>query len=154
MHHEVVPHYMRTKLDLDLEAKQKELEDHVACKGAELSGEVKKFNEMLSSGIDRVTEMREELEEQKTRTGEKEQLSATCIISYCRNFDDYYSHLLFLNLMICPITIPCHTILCANFLLILLLQKPPMAIQQRRESLWPPTFTALVSLLSQTSGEL
>lgn len=68
VHHEVVPHYMRTKLDLDLEAKQKELEDHVACKGAELSGEVKKFNEMLSSGIDRVTEMREELEEQKTRT--------------------------------------------------------------------------------------
>lgn len=80
VHHEVVPHYMRTKLDLDLEAKQKELEDHVASKGAELSGEVKKFNEMLSSGIDRVTEMREELEEQKTRTGEKEQLSITCII--------------------------------------------------------------------------
>ena len=71
VHHEVVPHYMRTKLDLDLEAKQKEVTEQVASKGAELSGEIKKFNEMLSSGIDRVTEMREELEEQKTRTGEK-----------------------------------------------------------------------------------
>ena len=69
VHHEVVPNYMRTKLDLDLEAKQKELSEQVASKGAEFSSEVKKFNEMLSSGIDRVTEVREELEEQKSKTG-------------------------------------------------------------------------------------
>lgn len=61
---------MRTKLDLDLEAKQKELAEQVANKGAEFSSEVKKFNEMLSSGIERVTEVREELEEQKSKTGE------------------------------------------------------------------------------------
>lgn len=60
---------MRTKLDLDLEAKQKELSEQVASKGAEFSSEVKKFNEMLSSGIERVTEVREELEEQKSKTG-------------------------------------------------------------------------------------
>ena len=65
-----MPNYLRTKLDLDLEAKQKELAEQVANKGAEFSSEVKKFNEMLSSGIERVTEVREELEEQKSKTGE------------------------------------------------------------------------------------
>ena len=60
---------MRTKLDLDLEAKQKELSEQVASKGAEFGSEVKKFNEMLSSGIERVTEVREELDEQKSKTG-------------------------------------------------------------------------------------
>ena len=60
---------MRTKLDLDLESRQQELAEQVASKGEELSAEVKKFNDMLTNGIERVTEVREELEEQKTKTG-------------------------------------------------------------------------------------
>ena len=69
VHHEVVPNYMRTKLDLDLEAKQKELAERVTEKGAEISAEIKKFNEMLSSSLERVTEVREELDDQKSKTG-------------------------------------------------------------------------------------
>lgn len=69
VHHEAVPNYMRTKLDLDLEAKQKELTEEAASKGPEISSEIKKFNEMLSSGIERVTELKEEIDEQKSRTG-------------------------------------------------------------------------------------
>ena len=60
---------MRTKLDLDLEAKQKELVEQVSEKGAEISAEIKKFNEMLSSSLERVTEVREELDDQKSKTG-------------------------------------------------------------------------------------
>ena len=60
---------MRTKLDLDLEAKQKELAEQVCEKGAEISAEIKKFNEMLSSSLERVTEVREELDDQKSKTG-------------------------------------------------------------------------------------
>lgn len=60
---------MRTKLDLDLEAKQKELAEEIGSKGAEFSSEVKKFNDMLGNAIERVSEVREELEEQKSKTG-------------------------------------------------------------------------------------
>ena len=76
VHHEVVPNYMRTKLDLDLEAKQKELAERVTDKGAEVSAEIKKFNEMLSSSLERVTEVREELDDQKSKTG-------TCVRAQC-----------------------------------------------------------------------
>jgi hypothetical protein len=69
VHHEVVPNYMRTKLDLDLEAKQKELADQITEKGAEIGAEIKKFNDMLSSSLERVTEVREELDDQKSKTG-------------------------------------------------------------------------------------
>lgn len=62
---------MRTKLDLDLEAKQKELAEQVADKGAEISAEIKKFNDMLSNSLERVTEVREELDDQKSKTGMK-----------------------------------------------------------------------------------
>ena len=60
---------MRTKLDLDLEGKQKELMEQVTDKGAEVSSEIKKFNDMLSSSLERVTEVREELDDQKSKTG-------------------------------------------------------------------------------------
>ena len=60
---------MRTKLDLDLEAKQKELAEQVTKKGAEVSTEIKKFNEMLTNSLDRVTEVRDELDDQKSKTG-------------------------------------------------------------------------------------
>ena len=73
VHHEVVPNYMRTKLDLDLEAKQKELAEQVTNKGTEISAEIKKFNEMLSSSLERVTEIREEVDDQKSKTGMKSQ---------------------------------------------------------------------------------
>ena len=66
---------MRTKLDLDLEAKQKELAEQISEKGAEISAEIKKFNEMLSSSLERVTEVREELDDQKSKTG--------TVLDYC-----------------------------------------------------------------------
>ena len=72
---------MRTKLDLDLEAKQKELAEQIADKGAEISAEIKKFNEMLSSSLERVTEMREELDDQKSKTGRMVHVDTWCLAS-------------------------------------------------------------------------
>ena len=86
VHHEVVPNYMRTKLDLDLEAKQKELAEQVTDKGTEISAEIKKFNEMLSSSLERVTEVREEVDDQKSKAGMKSQTvmaQVGCVNCHC-----------------------------------------------------------------------
>jgi len=67
MHHEVVPQYLRTKLDLDLEARQRELVEEVRRKGDSLKEEIRQFNEMVSTALDRVGEAKEELEEQRAK---------------------------------------------------------------------------------------
>lgn len=64
-----VPHYLRTKLDLDLEARQQELEEEVKGKGDSLKEDIKNFNKMIVSALDRVNEAREELEEQRAKAG-------------------------------------------------------------------------------------
>ena len=69
-HTHTVPHYLRTKLDLDLEAKQKEAKDESIRKSSTLKEEIRRFNNMLSGSLDRVNELQGELEEQRTRAGE------------------------------------------------------------------------------------
>ena len=64
-----VPHYLRTKLDLDLEARQQELEEKVKGRGEGLKVDIKNFNKMIESALDRVNEAREELEEQRAKAG-------------------------------------------------------------------------------------
>ena len=64
-----VPHYLRTKLDLDLEARQQELEEEVKGKGDSLKEDIKNFNKMIESALDRVNEAREELDEQRAKAG-------------------------------------------------------------------------------------
>lgn len=64
-----VPQYLRTKLDLDLEARQRELVEEVRRKGDSLKEEIRQFNEMVSTALDRVGEAKEELEEQRAKAG-------------------------------------------------------------------------------------
>ena len=64
-----VPHYLRTKLDLDLEARQQELEEKVKERGEGLKEDIKNFNKMIENTLDRVNEAREELEEQRAKAG-------------------------------------------------------------------------------------
>lgn len=64
-----VPQYLRTKLDLDLEARQRELVEEVRRKGDGLKEEIRQFNEMVSTALDRVGEAKEELEEQRAKAG-------------------------------------------------------------------------------------
>ena len=68
-HTHTVPHYLRTKLDLDLEARQQELEEQVKGRGEGLKEDIKTFNKMIESTLDRVNEAREELEEQRAKAG-------------------------------------------------------------------------------------
>ena len=64
-----VPHYLRTKLDLDLEARQQELEEKVKERGEGMKEDIKNFNKMIENTLDRVNEAREELEEQRAKAG-------------------------------------------------------------------------------------
>ena len=68
-HTHTVPHYLRTTLDLDLEARQQELEEQVKGRGEGLKEDIKTFNKMIESTLDRVNEAREELEEQRAKAG-------------------------------------------------------------------------------------
>ncbi len=63
-----VPNYLRTKLGLDLEAKQKDRWNAAASKQASESTmeEIKKFNAMLTSALEHVKEE----EDRKTKSGQ------------------------------------------------------------------------------------
>ena len=62
-----VPHYLRTKLDLDLEARERDLHEEAGQKEADIKEDISLFNNMLSSALDRVNEARNELEEQRNK---------------------------------------------------------------------------------------
>lgn len=68
-----VPHYLRTKLDLDLEAKQREQCDEAATReSAALTKEIGRFNEILTAALERVKEAKDEQEDQKPKSGKEE----------------------------------------------------------------------------------
>ena len=64
-----MPNYLRTKLSLDLERKQKERWEEADKEGVATAEKIKSFNQMLSNALDRVNELKEEVEERRTRTG-------------------------------------------------------------------------------------
>ncbi len=64
-----VPNYLRTKLSLDLERKQRERWEESEKEGVATTEKIKRFNQMLTSALDRVNELKEEVEERRTRTG-------------------------------------------------------------------------------------
>ena len=64
-----VPNYLRTKLSLDLERKQRERWEEAEKEGVATAEKIKSFNQTLSSALDRVNELKEEVEERRTRTG-------------------------------------------------------------------------------------
>ena len=64
-----VPNYLRTKLDLDLEAKQKELLKEAKEKDVSLKGEITVFNNIITSCQKIVADAKEDMEDQKSRTG-------------------------------------------------------------------------------------
>ena len=69
-HTHTVPNYLRTKLDLELEARQKRLVEEAREKEAGLKEEIATYNSIISSCQKIVAEAREEVEEQKSRSGE------------------------------------------------------------------------------------
>eukprot|EP00731_Ephydatia_muelleri_P018049 Em0011g89a len=70
LHHEIVPHYLRTKLDLDLEAKLREqADDGNARESAAMTKEISRFNEILIAALERVKEAKDEQEDQKPKSG-------------------------------------------------------------------------------------
>jgi hypothetical protein len=69
LHHEIVPNYLRTKLDLDLEAKQRELLEEARGKEAGLKEEISAYNTIISSCQKIVSEARDEMEVQKSKAG-------------------------------------------------------------------------------------
>lgn len=67
-----VPHYLRTKLDLDLEAKLREqAEDANARESAAMTKEISRFNEILTAALERVKEAKDEQEDQKPKSGKR-----------------------------------------------------------------------------------
>lgn len=67
-----VPHYLRTKLDLDLEAKLREqADDGNARESAAMTKEISRFNEILIAALERVKEAKDEQEDQKPKSGMK-----------------------------------------------------------------------------------
>ena len=65
-----MPNYLRTKLSMELEAKQREQWKAATGKdGGPTIDKVKEFNQMLSSVLERVNELKEEVEERRTKTG-------------------------------------------------------------------------------------
>ena len=67
-----VPNYLRTKLSLELEGKQKERWELAEKEGGPTLDKIKAFNQMLSGAMTRVNEVKEELEERRTKTGTSE----------------------------------------------------------------------------------
>lgn len=63
-----MPNYLRTKLSLELESKQKERWEAAGTEGAVSADKIKNFNLILSRSLERVNELREEVEERRTRT--------------------------------------------------------------------------------------
>ena len=64
-----VPNYLRTKLDLDLEAKQKSLLAEAKAKDKALREEIKTYNDIIDSCLKIVTDASEDFEDQKSRSG-------------------------------------------------------------------------------------
>ena len=64
-----VPNYLRTKLDLELEAKQNKLAEKAKEEEPVIKEKIKDFNELLSDSLDRIIEMRDILDDQRTRKG-------------------------------------------------------------------------------------
>jgi hypothetical protein len=69
LHHEVVPNYLRTKLDLDLEAKQEGLVQEAKRREAALKDEITAYNNIIKSCQKIVSDARDDIEDQKSRTG-------------------------------------------------------------------------------------
>ena len=65
-----MPNYLRTKLGLDLERKQRERWEESEKEGVATSEKIKSFNQMLTSALDRVNELKEEVEERRARPGQ------------------------------------------------------------------------------------
>ncbi len=66
-----VPNYLRTKLSLELESKQRERWEMCRKEGGAVSVEdIEKFNRVLSSALERVNGLKEKMDERKTRAGE------------------------------------------------------------------------------------
>ena len=57
-------------MDLDLEAKQRKMVEEARAKEAGLKEEIRGYNSIISSCQKMVAEAREEMEEQRSRTGE------------------------------------------------------------------------------------
>ena len=79
-----VPNYLRTKLDLDLEGRQRRAVGEAREKEAGLKEEITTYNNIISSCQKIVSEAREEMEEQKTRAG-KSVLNRGVLIRVCPN---------------------------------------------------------------------
>ena len=67
-----MPNYLRTKLDLDLEAKQRALLEEARGKEAGLKEEISAYNTIISSCQKIVSEARDEMEVQKSKAGARE----------------------------------------------------------------------------------
>lgn len=65
-----MPNYLRTKLSIELEEKQRERWEAAGKDGGPSLEKINGFNQMLSSALERVNELKEEVEERRTKTGE------------------------------------------------------------------------------------
>lgn len=64
-----MPSYLRTKLSLDLERKQRERWEVAGKEGVVSAAKIKSFNQMLSNALERVNELKDVVEERRTKTG-------------------------------------------------------------------------------------
>ena len=65
-----VPNYLRTKLDLDLEAKQNKLAVKAREEEPRIKDKIKNFNRLLSSTLEKIVDLKEVIEDQKSKKGE------------------------------------------------------------------------------------
>lgn len=66
-----VPNYLRTKLNLDLEAKHKESLKEAMARDSELKEEIATFNDIIKSCQKIVSDAREDIEDQKSRASKQ-----------------------------------------------------------------------------------
>jgi mediator of RNA polymerase II transcription subunit 8 len=67
LHHEVVPDYLRTKLELDLEARQRDLHSAAAKPSPQFQEDLKKYNNLLDKVISLIDDARDSWEKQSNR---------------------------------------------------------------------------------------
>ena len=64
-----VPNYLRTKLDLDLEAKQNKLAVKAREEEPRIKDKIKNFNRLLSSTLEKIVDLKEVIDDQKSKKG-------------------------------------------------------------------------------------
>lgn len=68
--HTPVPNYLRTKLDLDLEAKQNKLALKAKEEESNVKNKIKDFNKLLSGTLEKIMELKEMIDDQKSKKGQ------------------------------------------------------------------------------------